>query len=317
VFRISGQDAEELAKEFDATPPPPDIIGQRPILTPKRDVIEHLLQNGHSNPAYSKGAVVLELLTEQAGTPINRPQLRHTDNLILAFQQYRVRKQYVQAAQMQADLKALIQSLNIFFYEVMRDRNPYKPFNQQDIITLLKFVELDFVVKAAPQVIPLLCSADSAQVQQGVTYLYQIIGDSKQRQEQLQVLLLMGNALRILVQVLAADPIMANSGQHEPIYDKPRAYADVQNQIATDLANLKPFHAKCKLGNTEELLKSSVLPPGIHDGVIEYLYAAVQKTTQLRYCKSRSEVEEEIRTRQEKLTEPEAKKRTTKEEETI
>src|SRR5947199_3996889 len=31
VFRVSGQDAEELAKEFDATPPKPEIIGQRPI----------------------------------------------------------------------------------------------------------------------------------------------------------------------------------------------------------------------------------------------------------------------------------------------
>jgi Type IV secretion-system coupling protein DNA-binding domain len=49
VFRVSGEDAEELAREFDCTPPSPDIIGFRPILTPKQNVVEHLVRNGHTN----------------------------------------------------------------------------------------------------------------------------------------------------------------------------------------------------------------------------------------------------------------------------
>jgi hypothetical protein len=51
VIKISGKDAEELAGECDSTPPLPDIIGQRPIFSPKRDVVDHLVKNGHKNPA--------------------------------------------------------------------------------------------------------------------------------------------------------------------------------------------------------------------------------------------------------------------------
>ena len=74
VFRISGQDAEELAKEFDATPPPPEQIGWKPILSPKQEVIEHLLKNGHSNPGYAPFTQKwLVGLTETAGMEFQRP----------------------------------------------------------------------------------------------------------------------------------------------------------------------------------------------------------------------------------------------------
>jgi hypothetical protein len=323
VFRISGQDAEELAKEFDATPPPPDVIGQRPILTPKRDVIDHLLKNGHSNPAYMRGAKVLLGLTEAAGTRIDQPQFRHItnilqpENMILAFRQYKAGRQYAESVQLQEDVKVLLQRLNNLFYEVMRERNPLKRFILDDLVILLRVTNLYDLVKHVPPVIVLLGSPDSAAIQRGVDYLYQATVTAREKRGNVELFCEMGNSLRLLMRVLAAEPILVDSGQHAPIYDKPRTYADVQNQIATDLANLKPFHAKCKLGHQEELLQTQSLPRVIHGAVIDYLTAALQKTTRLRYCKARRDVEEEMRVRQEKLIEQEEKKRTSKEEETI
>ncbi|TAK28804.1 MAG: hypothetical protein EPO21_21860 [Chloroflexota bacterium] len=49
VFRITGQDAEEMAKQFDRTPPPPAIVGQRPKMIPTPDPLQQLLTAGHQN----------------------------------------------------------------------------------------------------------------------------------------------------------------------------------------------------------------------------------------------------------------------------
>src|SRR5205085_3475172 len=54
-------------------------------------------------------------------------------------------------------------------------------------------------------------------------------------------------SLRQAMEALALDPILVDTGQHEPIYDKPRTYADVQNEIATRLANLPKFTARVKI----------------------------------------------------------------------
>src|SRR6266571_8466939 len=53
VFQISGDDADELAKKFSATPPQPDPeeIDKEAVITYKRDVVGHLLHQGHDNPA--------------------------------------------------------------------------------------------------------------------------------------------------------------------------------------------------------------------------------------------------------------------------
>jgi energy-coupling factor transporter ATP-binding protein EcfA2 len=50
VFAVHGEDAEELAKQFDRTPPPPDVAGQRPILSISQNPVEHLVRVGHQDP---------------------------------------------------------------------------------------------------------------------------------------------------------------------------------------------------------------------------------------------------------------------------
>src|SRR5258708_7988568 len=48
VFRVTSEDAEELAPSFNLTPRPGDPI-ERPVRTYKQEVIQHLLEKGHTN----------------------------------------------------------------------------------------------------------------------------------------------------------------------------------------------------------------------------------------------------------------------------
>jgi hypothetical protein len=50
VFGVSGEDGQELAVEFDRTPPPPEVIGQKPIQVLAPRPIQHILSHGHINP---------------------------------------------------------------------------------------------------------------------------------------------------------------------------------------------------------------------------------------------------------------------------
>jgi DNA helicase HerA-like ATPase len=49
VFAVSGEDAEELAKQFDRTPPPAPPSGQVGSLVISPDPVDHLLRNGHKD----------------------------------------------------------------------------------------------------------------------------------------------------------------------------------------------------------------------------------------------------------------------------
>jgi len=52
VFKINSKDADDLAGEFDTTPPPApnEVIGVEEIHVPKQESLTHLLRDGHSHP---------------------------------------------------------------------------------------------------------------------------------------------------------------------------------------------------------------------------------------------------------------------------
>lgn len=317
VFRVSGEDGEEIAKEFDATPPPAEQIGWKPILSPKRDVIEHLLKSGHSNPAYLDAAKILAGMTEVAGISIDRPNFRETDNVISIALQMRAGKQYRNNVELQQDLKVDLQRLNNLFFEVMRDRDANKPIPEDIMTTIIKAFEGYNIVKGSPDIIPLLCSADGAKLQQASRRIIAGTERDRKRAPIGENIVKAATSLRQLIQILAADPVLVDSGQHEPILDKPRTYADVQNQIATDLANLPAYTAKAKLGQTEVVLKTISLEAGIPDDLLQERTTTILTNTRAKYCKPRQEVEDEITTRQERLLQPVKKMSRSNQEEVI
>jgi|GEM_PF-1964072 len=330
VFRISGEDGEELAKEFDSTPPPPEVIGQKPVLTPKREVIDHLLKNGHSNPNYAalthKYLVGFDMICKME---FDRPHMAGatnsiTANILLGMRNRQAMKQYSNEVNLLQDLQVAMQKLNNFLYEVMRDRSGNKPLPQSMFITFAQvlaeapetnFFDLIKPVSRWQREIFLLCEphmdaameAKKTLIPRPNSYHVKLFDNC------MQFII----SLRQLVDILAHEPILVDSGQHEPILDKPRTYADVQNQIATDVTNLSQYSARCKLGHIEVTMKTLPLAAGLSDDLLEKRKGTIRDTTRNMYCKPRLEVEEEIATRQATLIELEEKKRRTKGEETI
>src|SRR5207249_2987747 len=54
VFTVLGADADELAQQFDHTPPEPEIVGLQEVKAPAAYPVEYLVQYGHRNPAVLK-----------------------------------------------------------------------------------------------------------------------------------------------------------------------------------------------------------------------------------------------------------------------
>lgn len=67
---------------------------------------------------------------------------------------------------------------------------------------------------------------------------------------------------------LAHNPILVDTGQWNPVYDRPRSYADIENEIASILVNLPKFRAKAKLLSGSEVVEHSLqvaVPSGPRD----------------------------------------------------
>ncbi|HYT44443.1 MAG TPA: hypothetical protein VEP90_19090, partial [Methylomirabilota bacterium] len=76
IFKVTFKDAEkELAGQFDTTPPPPqqEEIGKDAVITYKRDVVGHLLHQGHENPAVEQ--FINEYLQKLQRAGQQRPEL--------------------------------------------------------------------------------------------------------------------------------------------------------------------------------------------------------------------------------------------------
>jgi hypothetical protein len=305
VFKISGKDAEELAGEFDATPPEPLVINQRAILSPKQDVVDHLKKNGHVNPLVSQ--FVNDYLI---------PALRVIDANKSTFYQIRVSPRLGEPSSkiQMSDLDEACHQLNRLFFSVMTDRDAQKPIPP---IVFFQFAKLFGFSKGfawyftrwsvwngseRPSIfspkdeLRLICAPDY------LTHTAEIA--QKISPDILPTAIAFITSLRQTMQVLASDPILIDTGQHEPIYDKPRTYADVQNQTASTLANLPKYTARVKIiGSDDKSVEHTVktLEPerGFRGIALQDRLDRIRENN-IRdgYLRERVKVEEEITSRQ-------------------
>lgn len=331
IFRSTGDDAGVAAKVFDHTPPAPEIIGQRPVLSPKRDVIEHLINNGHSNPRHIEGTKVLVLFKQVLGERVESPHYARpmsgggwediVGNIMIGNRNRKAAKQYQQDVELLAQFKAVVNNkLNNLFYEVMKDRNPLKPFDSGDMTIIMKMIEAYPFVMSFPKMLEALCdpspnmhlSALDALDQgaqnvgrglllAGVTGSLGGAFGNKEHAKRIRAII---TGLRQLMYILAQEPILVDSGQWEPIYDKPRTYADVENEIASTLANLPNRQAKVKILSEEYLIDTLAPAPGLTGSALDDLLRDITQQTVSRYCRDRRIVEGEILERQEALLVP-------------
>jgi hypothetical protein len=103
------------------------------------------------------------------------------------------------------------------------------------------------------------------------------------------------------METLAKQPILVDTGsQYQPKYQN-RTFADMENQIARDLTNQPNYQAKVKLLSGEHTIQTKNIPPGLIGLQLEQRIAQIQTQTRNNYCKPCTEVEREIRERQDRL----------------
>ncbi len=294
-------DAVELAGQFDCTPPAPDIVGYRPILTPKQDVLDHLKKNGHVHPQVSQ--FLSDYLIPMLRTLENNKRTYYPILVSLGQGQPRRKVQM-------SDLDEACNQLNTFLFSIMRDRDAHKPlppfvvyqfarlfgfsqgfawyFTRRSFWTTYELPSIFF----PRQPLLLLCDPDfllhNNQIAQTISpnVLSSAFGFM--------------TSFRLTMQVLADDPILIDTGQHEPIYDKPRSYQDVQNEIANQLVGLPDFMARVRIkDDTEHLIQTLKPEKGLYGKALQERIERIRKQNITDgYIKDRATVEDEIIKRQ-------------------
>ena len=253
IFKVSGVDAEELAGEFDSTPPPPEIIGQKPIYSPKRDVVDHLVRNGHKNPVVNSfTSTYLVPLTDLLSQNANRKHIDWTHET----------RFFEESILVVDDLRQGMHDLNNTLYACMVDHDAQKPISPYTLLAASFCFRFTQGVGLGLKIIgngynaelkhrfhpkPITLAFCQPNIFSNLQNLQVQIGKKDQFNQAIAFI----RSLRSAMEALALDPILVGTGQHEPIYDKPRTYQDVQNECATRLANLPKYHAKVKIADSE------------------------------------------------------------------
>lgn len=358
VFRVSGEDAQELAAEFDTTPPPPPVVGQRPKLTICQTPVVHLVRDGHE----SKGVRdlvrrhIAPLYVSQADLEEERRQgkepmlevgfkllgqvvsgygyfssLRDIMVGLKSIDQWLIAKMERRALSGSKEEVYLLGSILVSLrgcFGIAEQRR----ISMEDLFDQWKELDLPEGSRSALfGGLFLLVQGENARKvfteyrEERRQYLWRSMGNlspfraRKSEEERRQAsddwaqweyehLIKWSLRLMMLGLELAGSPIMVNSGQYEPIYDRPRAYADVLNEIATGLANLHPYHAKCKMlqGGKVEEHNIRTLPAQeageAHD--VNERVERIKDNSRRRYARPREEVRQQIRERQQAREEP-------------
>jgi hypothetical protein len=106
-------------------------------------------------------------------------------------------------------------------------------------------------------------------------------------------------SLRAVMEVLAREPVLVDTGQYQPKYQQ-RPYADMEHQIANELSQMPNFHARVRfLSCGEQVLETRPLPPPVSGAEFTERIAGIKRQMWeggvTRYYK---EVEKAIRERQ-------------------
>ena len=106
--------------------------------------------------------------------------------------------------------------------------------------------------------------------------------------------------LRYTMETLAKQPILLDTGQLIPKYSN-RTYSDQQAEVANSLTNQPNYQAKVKLLSGEHTIQTKDYPPGLTGKYLEARIEQITEQTRKNYCKPRTEIEQEIRERQDRL----------------
>lgn len=306
VFRVSGEDAKALAKNFDTTPTK-EIIGEEPIRAPVSDVISHLVNRGHNDQRVTRFAQVylqnLENFVHRPphvglyGPPSNVPSDYKWQGVVVfeysdIYKARELLNESLYRCMVEKTTHFLIPPLALYMLAVaQQDRSDrvFEPYIKagwwednylrgfKDGVEVFGdpyFINKDF----APKFI-----------------------DSRWKREKPAAIAVVNmiTELRYTMAILAEHQILVDTGQYQPKYQN-RTYADMENEISRDLTQQPNFQARVKLLAGEHVIQTKNSPPGLTGSQLAERIAQIQAQTRKNYCKSRLEVEKEIRERQER-----------------
>ena len=257
VFQVIGHDAVALAKEFDVTPPPPPVIGEKSKLTFALDPWRHLEQHGHSDPDVQKAFML-----------VNRTLLQIQRDLeamrrLIGYDHINVPMRMAEVHEMMRE----------FLFARMQGKEDDGSLEQVHAIYFI-----GGVLSKRPVDISRPREADR----------YKLL---EVRSNVLHC------GLLVLGTLLAQAPIMTPSSEYdEPILEKPRLYSDVAAEVANTLVTLPKHTARCTLredGQHKEYTIQTLPLPEAPEGGYERA-EWIRENSRRLYGRDRRTVEREI-----------------------
>jgi hypothetical protein len=314
VFRVSPEDAKELAPGFDTTPSRGEIIGQEPIRSYAPNPVEYLLRHAHPHP------VVAQFTADylMALDTLHKKLIGHADSF--SFGPVWLHPAYVVEAQKllnQALVEAMhtgrptsvVHPLALFVLGGSADTTIREVFWPH--LKISRFSEPGEYL-AMKEGAFVYGRGDFLSDEQAVAKLLRAHPDRAVRVELFKPkrlltpgrsFLRMLRGLREVMQILSTEPLLEATGQYQPKYQQ-RTYADMVGERANELSSKLPnYHARVRLPSGEEhVVKTHPAPQGLTG---ERLAARITRIKrQMRFLgmtRPAAEIDEEIRKRHERL----------------
>jgi hypothetical protein len=313
VYRVNGEDAGILAKNFNTTPPrSQEIVGEQPVRGLAPDPVGFLLRHAHPHP-------VVRQLTSQFLLPLDtllQKLMGHAESFhfggVWLYPAYVVeaKKLLSQAlfAAMEtgrADVFLHPLALYILGYADSVVRDVFEPHLR------LSWWHAPGEFLGMKESAMAYGRGDFLSDERAVATLLREHPDRWVRTEFFgpKRLLTPGRSfLRLLglvrdtMAILAKAPLLESTGQFSPRFAQPRSFSDVAGERANELSQMPPYHARVRLVAGEHLIKSHPAPQGLTGALLEARITRI--TRQMRFLgvtRPAAEIDEEIRKRHDRL----------------
>src|SRR5918992_408366 len=303
VFRVSGEDGKTLAPSFDSTPQQV-VIGYESERSFVSDVMTHLVKRGHNDPRVVRFAQVY---------------LKNLEDLVHKITQYDYWPVY---GEWPIDLKIetrfirqASQLLNESIYRCMVEKTASRQLSplalyilsvaQHDRSETVFFPYINYYGILSPYYFQGFFKGKGVEMFGDPSFINKesdcfIESCRKKKKPAAIALVNMITELRYTMDPLAKQPILLDTGQLIPKFSN-RTYSDQQAEVANSLTNQPNYQAKVKLLTGEYTIQTIKPTGGIEDSQKETRIRQIQQQTRQNYCKPRTEIEQEIRERQDRL----------------
>ena len=307
TFRVSGNDAKMLARSYSLTQTQNELIGQEPVRAVVTDPIAHLLHHAHHDARVAKFAqTYLQNLEQFIKKPNGTYEHQHQWAAYYDCFNWTI---YLTQRQVLQGRELITQSL----YQSMVNRRPASQIAPLAVYTLAiaqgdgrEFIFSPWVKKSVDTFTEFSQGAERFGTPAFTTpesAAQFIQAAHKQYKWMAEAIIRMLTEWRYVLSALAEHPLLCDTGNFVPKY-RQRPFSDLEAERAVRMATQDNYQAYVKILTEEHVIKTNpplpLLPKEQVNERIRHIQARMRSQGITR---SHSEVEEEIRLRQERLRE--------------